>query len=87
MPSIIELYNTDFQKVKSTVDKVVAPGDLTPYYSEGKNAKEANLVDEKSISALEAKLSTKRYGPGIGEWGPTYNDATGKKYSEQTKRD
>ena len=60
MPSIIELYNNDIEKVKSTVDKVAAPGDLTPYYSEGKNGKDANLVDEKSISALEAKLSTKR---------------------------
>lgn len=87
MPSIIELYNSDFQKVKSTVDAKAAPGDLTPYYSEGKNGKEANLVDEKSISELEKKLSTKRYGAGVGEWGPTYNDAKGKRYSEQTKRD
>ncbi len=87
MPSIIELYNNDFQKVKSTVDKVAAPGDLTPYYSEGKNGKEANLVDELSIFALETKLATKRYGPGLGEWGPTYNDAKGKRYSEQIKKD
>jgi hypothetical protein len=85
MPSIIELYNSDFQKVKSTVDAKAAPGDLTPYYSEGKNGKEANLVDEKSISELEKKLSTKRYGPGVGEWGPTYNDS--KLYSKVTKKD
>ena len=87
MASIIELYDSDFKQVKSTVDKVAAPGDLTPYYSEGKNGKEANLVDEKSSSALETKLATKRYGPGLGEWGSTYNDAKGKRYSDQTKRD
>lgn len=81
MPNIIDLYIAD-----KTL-QVPATSDLTPYYSEGKNGKEANLVDEKSISELEKKLSTKRYGAGVGEWGATYNDQKGKKYSEVTKKD
>ena len=80
MPTILDLYNADknLQNISTDTDK-------TPYYSEGKSDKDASLVDEKSISALEAKLSTKRYGPGVGEWGPTYNDS--KLYSKITKKD
>jgi hypothetical protein len=79
MPTIKELYDAD----KSL--QIKTGGDLTPYYSEGNSGKDANLVDEKSISALEKKLSTKRYGAGTGEWGPVYNDS--KLYSKITKRD
>ncbi len=49
--------------------------------------KAANLVDEKAISGLETKLSTKRYGPGMGEWGAVYSEATGKNYSKVVKKD
>jgi hypothetical protein len=81
MPSIIDLYNGD-KKLQ-----VVTTGDKTPYYSEGTDSKTANLVDEKAISALETKLSTKRYGSGMGEWGAVYSDATGKNYSKVVKKD
>ena len=81
MASIIEMYNAD-KKLQ-----VAATGDKTPYYSEGVDAKTANLVDEKSISELEKKLSTKRYGVGVGDWGAVYSDATGKNYSKVVKKD
>ena len=81
MASIIEMYNAD-KKLQ-----VTATGDKTPYYSQGVDSKTANLVDEKSISDLETKLSTKRYGAGVGDWGAVYSDATGKKYSALVKKD
>ena len=80
MASIIDLYNAD-----KTL-QVKTGGDLTPYYSEGNNGSDANLVDEKSISTLESKIGS-RYGKGMGPWGATYNDQKGKKYSEQAKKD
>lgn len=90
MPTIKELYDGEL-KAANLIPKQFNPSqittdpDKTPYYSEGKSGKDANLVDEKSISALETKLSTKRYGAGTSEWGPVYNDS--KMYSKITKRD
>jgi hypothetical protein len=81
MASIIEMYNAD-KKLQ-----VATTGDKTPYYSEGNDSKTANLVDEKSISELEKKLSTKRYGLGVGDWGAVYSDAAGKNYSKLVKKD
>jgi hypothetical protein len=81
MASIIEMYNADKKlEVATTSDK-------TPYYSEGTDGKTANLVDEKSISELEKKLSTARYGQGVGNWGAVYSDASGKNYSKLVKKD
>ena len=92
MPTIKELYDAEL-KVANLIPKdynptkITSTGDKTPYYSEGVDAKTANLVDEKAISGLETKLSTKRYGPGMGEWGAVYSDATGKNYSKVVKKD
>jgi len=66
--SIIDLYNKSLKEV-GFKGAVVHTRDLTPYYSEGNSGKDAKLVDEKAISALEEKLSTKRYGQGMGVWG------------------
>lgn len=80
MPTILDLYKGDknLQNINTDTDK-------TPYYSEGKSDKDANLVDEKSISALELKLATNRYGKSVGQWGANYNDS--KLYSKITKKD
>jgi len=80
MPTILDLYNAN-----KTLQSINTDSDKTPYYSEGKSDKDASLVDEKSISALEKKLSTNRYGRSVGEWGANYNDS--KLYSDITKRD
>jgi len=79
MATILDLYNADKKLQVSTT------GDKTPYYSEGVDGKTANLVDEKAISELETKLSTKRYGPGVGDWGAVYTDS--KPYSKSVKKD
>ena len=61
--------------------------DKTPYYSEGFGSADAKLYDEKAIAGLESKLSTQRYGKGMGNWGATYNDQKGNSYSAQVKKD
>ena len=92
MATIKDLYDAEL-KTPNLIPKDFAPSkittdnDLTPYYSEGKNGKDAKAIDEKTISSLETKLSTKRYGPGMGDWGATYNEQKGKTYSEQVKKD
>ena len=79
MATILDLYNASKDLAVKT------DNDKTPYYSEGSNGKDANLVDEKSISELESKLSTKRYGPGVGNWGAVYSDSN--PYSKSAKKD
>jgi hypothetical protein len=70
MPSILDSYNKD-KKLQ-----VITGGDKTPYYSEGKSGTDSNLYDEKSVSALEKKLSTQRYGKGMGPLANGNNDKT-----------
>lgn len=76
MATILDLYNSDKKLQVNTT------GDKTPYYSD--EAK--GTLDDKSVSKLESTLGS-RYGKGAGEWGAVYNDQSGKKYSEQTKKD
>ena len=77
--SIIDLY-TD-AKLDSQITKI----DETPY-SIGTDKTGTKEIDDKAISELENTLGS-RYGKGMGNWGATYSDTTGNKYSEKVVKD
>lgn len=82
--SIIDLF-TEREKdpLQNTHIAIKKPEDKTYYTNDADN----KSLDEAGIKSLETKLSTKRYGAGIGEWGSLYNDAAGKNYSALVKKD
>lgn len=81
--SIIDLFNeAEKDPLQNKNIAIKVPADKTPYYSDDAKGE----LDEKSIKSLEASLG-KKYGKGTPEWGSIYNDGTGKRYSDQVKKD